>query len=280
MWLSSADVHCVFCFDLEFFGNIANSISECHVWEIGCVCMDTNDVFRVTIMPLLRHDMFKTYNDNETHTIVPPTFFSDTDAVSLTQAMHMWSEWMMNCAKATGKSSCLLVSHNCFKSDAPILQQEMGRINATFYLPTFFFDSLLFFRYALRGKRISDFSLRGLSSKFNTASNQSHRALSDALQLAQLIHTTHVPLSGIYECSNQLPLVIFDGIGVASANALYQAGVHTVTTLLEAVVSRYGGINELSCTEYLLDYNLPRVQDTAKSVVTFVKSAGMTHLLS
>lgn len=278
MWLASADVHCVFCFDLEFFGDIANSIHECRIWEIGCVCMDTGDVFHVNVLPLLRHDMYKAYTSKGEFTMVSHAFLKTANAVPLVQALHMWRSWMVGCAAKAGKQSCLLVSHNCFKSDAPVLQQEMGSVNAAFYMPTFFFDSLLFMRYAMRGKGISDYSLRSLSSQFGATCNQAHRALSDALQLARLLSKTPIPISGVFCCADQLPLVVFDGIGVNSAVAMGKDGMLSVRQLLEDIVSQHGVVNELSCTEYLLPRKLPRVTDTAASIVKFAKSIGLGHI--
>ena len=278
MWLASSDVHCVCCFDLEFFGDIANSIQECRIWEIGCVCMDTGDVFHVNVMPLLRHDMYKAYTSNGEFTMVSHAFLKSANAVSLVHALHMWRRWMVDCATKAGKQSCLLVSHNCFKSDAPVLQQEMGSVNAAFYMPTFFFDSLLFMRYALRGKGITDFSLRALSSQFGATCNQAHRALSDSLQLARLLSATPIPMTGIFCRADQLPLVVFDGIGVNSAVAMGKDGMVSVHQLLAEILSNHGVVNELSCTEYLLPHKLPRVTDTAASIVKFAKSIGLVHI--
>lgn len=274
MWLENPDIHAVFCFDLEFLGDITADVHRCRIWEIGCVCMATGETYRCSVRPMMSHDQLWIYSDKAGPKKMDASALEE--AVPLPVAIELWSQWMRAQAAKIGRVSALLVSHNCFRSDLPVLSCEMGRVGSSFYVPTFFFDSLLLLRYALRGRGLQDFSLQGLSQSLTRSSSapQSHRALSDALRLASVLTATGVSLQGLVGQLGYIPLTALDGIGVSTCTALNKKGILSVRMLAELVLCMHGTMNELACHEFLASHGLPRGRATARSLSEFCSRMG------
>ena len=67
------------------------------------------------------------------------------------QCYRLLASWIGSNLALANKPTALLISHNCFASDMPILTRHMQAAGASFVCPVLFFDSLLFCRYAYRG---------------------------------------------------------------------------------------------------------------------------------
>ena len=273
MWLSAADVHTRFVFDLEFVGNIEKGPSNCRIWEIGCVCVETGAAFKVAMRPPISNEQLKL-----TAPGIPGITHADLDtmhAVCQHAGFMQWCQWLHNCCTQTGKKTALLISHNCFRSDMAVLSCEFGRYNIGFLQPTMFFDSLLFMRYGRRGKGVSDYSRSGLAVMKGIRRGSQHRALDDAACLLKVLQSAVLPLSGPCAQHGFLPTLVLDSVGVSSYMALAaQCNIYCVRQMLDGVVAKHGTASDIACREYLLSLPFSAWSDVDRTAHSLSQLAG------
>ena len=269
MWLYKADVHTRFIFDLEFVGDIAKDGPRgCRIWEIGCVCVDTGQAFRMALRPPVDNDILAKVAPGIKP--ISHAYLNKLQAVNQYDGFTQWTTWIRECCERTKKMSALLISHNCFKSDMPVIACEFGRYNMSFHQPTLFFDSLLFMRHVLRGKQVSDYSLQGIARALNIQRGQQHRALDDAYCLLVILQCSPMPLSGPCASYGFLPTLMLDGIGV-STNAFLETecDIFCVRQLVDGVVASQGSTDQTACRTFLSSLPVskwPNIEQTALSL--------------
>tara|TARA_Y100000817_G_C16860314_1_gene545496 strand:- start:313 stop:1155 length:843 start_codon:yes stop_codon:yes gene_type:complete len=278
MWLSSIDVQlCAkFVFDMEYIGNIEDGLDSCHPWEIAVQCVDTNAKFYCAVWPQLSHteinSAFTSTADFSTHLL------NRVGAKSPGQCYRLLASWIGSNLALANKPTALLISHNCFASDMPILTRHMQAAGASFVCPVLFFDSLLFCRYAYRGVQ-SDFTLEALFKRCNHGQNIDklidHRAISDTIKLNTVLLTHYSSMSGISCFPGSRPLTIVPGIGTSTARMMMQGGIDDVQHIKHLCICTLGAFTVDSCDVVLRNTGVNFATDThtlAQRIVEIVTS--------
>lgn len=227
--------------DLEFVGDITNGPEACEIWNIGAMKPD-GLVFDAYI------------NVNTSHKTHPgcveltEEYLAERNAVDFSTAFQRFSDWV--------GPQAVLISHNAFRSDKPVLESECTRHGVTIPAGWRFYDSLLFLRSQIQclSYRLADVYETTTGKKFQ----QTHTALLDAIGLKEILDI--VPPVGLYTYPKYLtPLQCCKWIGAACEEALVTAGVRS----MEDLILKYTQwINLDGCTvtlvkQFLSQFNLP-----------------------
>lgn len=251
MWLAPHDVQlCAkFVFDVEFIGDISHGHEECHPWEIAVLCVDTNQKFYCPIMPqLTKKEIGEAFTSTDTFNYA---LLQKINAQNPGTAYRMLAAWIHQMLKICQKSTALMISHNCFASDMPILVRHMSRHGAAFVCPVMFFDSLLFCRYAFRGTKENDYSLDNLFTSCSYAEDNTnllpHRAISDTRKLHSVLLPLYSNMSGLACHPGSLPFTLVPGIGTSTARLLNTSGIEDLQHLRHLCLQRNGHFSQEVC---------------------------------
>lgn len=199
--------------DYEFLGDIKRGAQDCNIWHIGAVKPD-GSTFEVYI---------QVDTDRETHAgcvEVTDEYLRQRYAVPFKEGFARFVHWV--------GPQAILISHNCFKSDKPVLEYECKQHGVT--MPCwYFYDSLLFLRSKVQclSYRLPDVYQHVTGKVFRPT----HTALKDALGLKEILDL--VPVVGLYMYPKYLtPLQNIKWVGTACEEALLKAGVRSVEDLL------------------------------------------------
>lgn len=257
MWLSEADVRlCAkFVFDMEFIGDITDGHANCHPWEIAVLCVDTNQKFYCPIMPQMPKDEIdNAFTSTEEFSY---KLLKKLNAQSPGPAYRMLAAWIHKMVNLCQKSTALMISHNCFASDMPILCQQMHISGASFVCPVMFFDSLLFCRYSFRGNKSGNFSLDSLFELCKGSNDASaiaqHRAISDTKKLHAVLLPHYNNISGLGCFPGSISLTVVPGIGTSTARVLSELGIEDLQVLRNTCLQRYGNFDEATCRTLLVE---------------------------
>lgn len=171
----------VFVFDLEYIGKDTN-LSNCFIWDIGVVHLNTGERFTITIDPGIR-PIPKPFSPEFIH--LDETILMSRKATTFKLAWKSLMFWINQIR--LHNFPLLLISHNCFKGDKIMLETELKRNNLPFPYDWFFFDSLIFCRVAL--PKMTSYSLSDLYEyKSGCIMKNAHYALPDAVYLCELLN--------------------------------------------------------------------------------------------
>lgn len=280
MWLSEDDVQlCAkFVFDMEYIGNIEDGLDKCHPWEIAVQCVDTDQKFYCAMWPQLPAEEIngafaatEEFNTSLLHTV---------GAKSPCQCFRLLGKWIESNLAASRKCTALLISHNCFASDMPILTRHMHMAGASFSCPVLFFDSLLFCRYAFRGVQ-SNFTLDALfeACREDSKARQKyapHRAIGDTRKLHTVLCHRYNMMSGIACYPGSMPLTLVPGIGTSTARVMMQRGIEDLQLLKHMCIYIHGELTVESCENVLrntgVDFSTG-VNNLATSIVGLLTNA-------
>ena len=164
-------------YDLEFCGSLEEGASSCRIWEIAGVIVSgerRGEVFsQVVQMPLrIRGEPIKQYPG---YLKIDRKFLKKHRARPISHVLKDFFQW-------TGP--CILISHGNFRADKPVLEHAIRRCGL--YPPVWFIDTLLAFRDHFPGR--PSYSLSSFTGF------AAHRALQDAISLANLLHFFKIPL--------------------------------------------------------------------------------------
>lgn len=227
--------------DYEFVGDITKSVDNCEIWMIGAVKPNG--------------ESFESYinvsTDSPTHpgcVEVTKEYLAEHNAVDFSVAMSRFVQWV--------GPQAVIISHNCFRSDKPVLESNCVKHGVSLPSSWRFYDSLLFLRSQIQcmSYRLQDVYQTVTGNVFNAT----HTALKDAQGLKEILDI--VQPVGLFTYPKYLtPLQNCKWIGAACENALVTAGVRSV----EDLVLRYQQWVQLDgCTltlmmQFLSQFNLP-----------------------
>lgn len=229
--------------DLEFVGDITKSASDCRIWMIGAVKSSGDTTFDAYI---------NVDTDYPTHpgcVEVSEEYLQERNAVDFSTAFQRFVDWV--------GPQAVLMSHNCFRSDKPVLENECTRHGITIPAGWRFYDSLLFLRSQIQcmSYRLADVYETVTGKVFNST----HTALLDAQGLKEILDL--VPPVGLYTYPKYLtPLQNIKWVGAACEQALVTAG--GVRSVEDLILKYTQWINLDGCTitlmkQFLSSYNLP-----------------------
>ena len=283
--LTAEDIHArqedVFIFDLEWVGNVSDSPATCKIWEIGCIHQKSGDTFRISIMPDLPGENFS--DDHNGSDAVPPvtrqSIAEDEHYATLKSGIVMWESWIR-----VYSPNPILISHNCFSADLPVLRAECIRVGIA--LDNWcFMDSLAFCRYALRGTA-SAFGVYDICNALDINHEpHPHRALEDAKMLSNILRhieeSFNQTVCGTVTDLLSVPLQAISGIGHHTAAELRSnACIHSIYDLYSAVLQQGNPFDEVNICEFL-QHNVPqscnreRCVHISKSAVKWAAKLGI-----
>jgi len=199
--------------DFEFVGNIQHGPEDCQIWHIGAV-RPNGETFEVYI------NVDTNYDTHPGCVNVTKKYLAEHNAVDFSIALRRFANWV--------GPQAVIISHNCFRSDKPVLENEC--LKNDFILPCwYFYDSLLFLRSKIQciSYRLPDVYQTITGKVFNST----HTALLDAQGLKEILEI--VQPAGLYMYPKYLtPLQNIKWIGAACEEALVNAGVRSVEELI------------------------------------------------
>lgn len=229
--------------DFEFVGNLQKSIEDCYIWNIGAVKPDGSTFEIIMDVP----------TNKETHdgcVHVTKTFLSKHNAVKFDIGFKQFVAW--------AGPQAVLISHNNFKSDKLVLENECRRHQVRMP-PWYFYDSLLFLRskITLPSYRLADVYLHVMKVPFI----ETHTALADAVGLWHILQK--IPPKDLFMYPRYVtPLQNIRWVGASCENEFVKSGIRSVEQLILHFVQRIHvpGNTVQTMKQFLLAFNLP-VQD-------------------
>jgi len=212
----------IFVYDLEFIGDV-NNHKTCKIWDISILCVSTGETFNTVIDP-----------DSSIRNFPPPVidglyhltrdFLNEKRALTFDKMWPKVIQWVEN--RAFGNKA-ILVSHNNFSSDKPVLENHMLTYGTNIPNNWLFFDSLHYFRDNI--KILHDYSLKGMVKYLLDIEHaDAHRAYIDTVRLAEClkIYTTNTwTLTGTVLPAYVTSLRTLKGIGEHVENVFIQQGI-------------------------------------------------------
>ena len=115
-----------FLFDLEFIYDVKH-LSRCRIWEICVYSCRTMQVFHRVIDPNPKMSVFP---EPPLKSIPRLTrdFLSSEGALPFSAVFPMVIEWIHDQLRQTPGAIPVLISHNTFRSDKPILENEYASV--------------------------------------------------------------------------------------------------------------------------------------------------------
>ena len=230
----------VFFYDLEFVGP-PSDVGGCFVWEMAVVDWLTGESIRRVVRPRAPPDAFP---DSHGPRRVTAEIIEGMDPMGFDRGFLETYAWMRTRA---GGAAILLVSHNNFRTDHPLLRLELARSGLhRGQFPMFFFDTLPFFRSKLPA--VDSYSLGNLYRAFMGGPLEgAHRALADAAALRALvckIARSPAELHGAVYPLDQTSMQTLPAIGAKTEERLIGIGVQSREHLahLSRDERRIGGI--------------------------------------
>jgi len=221
-----------FVFDLEYVG-VPNDLSRCYIWEIGAIHLLSGNKFSITMDPGIRPlppPMSQEFAN------VTESFLKNKNAVSFN---YGWNAFLRFIASNSSTIPSLLISHNTFKSDKPMLEIETKRRGVELPCHWYFLDSLLFCRKAI--PKQSSYTLNDLYR--NILGKQildNHSALPDAIALMELLYrigirTIHGPIYPAH-CTS---LQAVKWLGPSCERSLFGQNIRSLEQLVANIVAGY-----------------------------------------
>lgn len=226
--------------DFEFVGDIKKGPNDCSIWHIGAVKRDGS-----------QFEIFINVETNKaTHegcVEVTQEYLAEKQALSFEEAFQHFVNWV--------GPQAVIISHNCFKSDKPVLEHECKKRHV--HMPCwYFYDSLLFLRSKIQciSYRLPDVYFQVVGRTFE----ETHTALKDAIGLKEILDI--VPPSGLYMYPKYLtPLQNIKWVGLACEEAFIRNRIRSVEDLILKYMQwvQLDGCVVTLMKQFLSQFNLP-----------------------
>lgn len=165
----------LFTFDLEFIGDV-RKLETCRIWEIAVYSVNQDTWFSRVVEPDKSIDVFPPPPIPEIPQL-ERSFLTANNAQTWDIVFKELEEWVSQCVQPGMVP--ILISHNTFRADKPILELECKRYQLRMPAHWYFFDSLHFSRNVI-SNTLGNYSLSGLYQQlFLKPIQDVHRAKSD-----------------------------------------------------------------------------------------------------
>lgn len=208
-----------FVYDLEFIGDVKRP-ETCLIWDLAVLCVRTGETFRAVIDP---DPMMRYFPPPPAEGCMQLTraFLNRHRAKPVYNILPKLFRWMMNRTKHVS----VMISHNNFRSDKPVIEFECMRYGIAMPTNLYFFDSLLYFRDTF--PKLGDYSMQHLVKRFlPDRKGVSHRAYQDTMDLHAILNYDNLKGEVLRPFSTSLRAV--QGIGRAVQNRFFTAGLFTL----------------------------------------------------
>ena len=212
-------------FDLEFVGDLGESVDSCYLWNIGAIHMATGATFSCVMNPVVR----PIPPAHENCVAVTDAYLTEHNAVDLKQGLQMFFRWL--------GTNNVLVAHNNFKADKLVLEQACRRAGVRCPL-LYFMDSLLFVRNM---HKHPSYKLGALYEHYVCAPFvEQHKALPDAIALSTMLTSAVESFAGaILYPTHSTPLQNIRWVGPACERKLLSCNFSSVETLKQHIWAEY-----------------------------------------
>ena len=221
-----------FVFDLEYVG-VPNDLTRCYIWEIGAIHLLSGNKFSITMDPGIRPlppPMGKEFAD------VTETFLENKKAVNFN---YGWNAFIQFIRVNSPTLPSLLISHNNFKSDKPVLEIEAKRRGVELPCTWYFLDSLLFCRKAIPKQNsytLNDLYMNLLRKKILN----NHSALPDAIALTELLYMIGIGnIHGPIYPAHCTSLQAVKWLGPSCERSLFNQNIRSLEQLVANIVAGY-----------------------------------------
>lgn len=217
-----------FVFDLEYVGFTTN-LQECFIWDIAIMNLLTGTSLSITVKPPLPK--------------LPPPFSDDfievTHELLHERSATTFTEAFAQIQNFLGPHPCILISHNCFKSDKILLEIESRRHGITLPFTWLFFDSLIFCRKIL--PKMNSYTLNIIHNDIGLGNIENqHFALSDSIALRNiLLRLDYTQLHGPIYPPYSTSLQAVKWLGPSSEHSMFLKNIRSVEQLLHRITTEF-----------------------------------------
>lgn len=218
----------VIVWDLEFIGDIRKSVDDCFIYNIAAINLMTGYTFDLFVLPDC--DPFPPPATAQLP-VVTRRSLKRKGAVSFKKAFCQFMQWCPDQA--------ILVSHNNFRSDKPLLQLECARNGLFVPLEWYFADSLIYLRQNI--PRLASYTLNSVYKHlFDMDIPNLHEGLADCVALRRiLVHLGIANLKTTMYPAYSTPLQCMKGVGVSSELVIFDNNIRSLEELVVALHRGY-----------------------------------------
>ena len=245
-----------FVYDLEFVGNV-HAPETCFIWDLAVYCVSSGEMFSAVIDPDPTCMEFPAPPVPECMQLTR-AFLNQHRAKIFSIIYGKLVRWIAH--RCYGRTP-VLIAHNNFRTDKPVLMAEVSRAHLTLPPTWFFFDSLLYMRDA--HPKLGDYTLQHLAAHFSEKTSAvSHRAVSDVMDLhriLELVSKKYTALFGEVTNSSSTSLRCIPGIGRAVRVRFCENGLTSVEELrsyvqmLHSCALQYGIVPHMYVNRWLTE---------------------------
>jgi len=239
----------VFCFDLEWLGDLTTDVHGTRIHSIAAVHCATQETYSVVVDPAVSKRRLDRYHTFEGCRKVTRSWLRRHRAVPLPEAFAGLVAFVRRCAAACappgfaatleqhGGFPAVMVAHGCFRADLPVLKSALRRCHVPFPVHWRFFDSLMFFRRVVPPVRegAEGYTLRAVAASLgvdpSAQTGRAHDALPDALVLHAALAKFPRLFGALYSWW-QTPLTVVTGVGLQTQSLLLSQGMRSAEDLL------------------------------------------------
>ena len=222
-----------FIFDLEYIGT-SNNLSTCHIWEIGIIHWISGRQFSITIKPDI-HPIPPPFTADFIQ--LTPAILAERNACDFNTAWNKLIQWIHQ--QVTPGTNVLMVAHNCFKADKPMLEIDTKRHGITIPYNWYFFDSLIYCRKNI--PKQSSYTLGDIYKElFQMNLPNAHSALPDAVALREILcKINSYQMTGPIYPSYSTSLQAIKWLGPSCENQLFSQNITSLEQLQNIIMSSF-----------------------------------------
>lgn len=244
-FLSMAGDTRLFCFDMEWLGDLTKDLHQTRIHSIAAVHCATRKEFSVVVNPAVAAAQLRAYHTYKGCRKVTRSWLKRNHAVALSVAFAKLVAFVQECMPQpvhviplapNAPRPAIFIAHGCFRADLPVLKSALQRCSVAFPPAWRFFDSLLFFRQVLpplRADGTEGYTLGEVAKAVgaSTVTGRAHDALPDAKMLHAALNT-FPRICGVLFNWWQTPLTTVPGVGLYGQTRLIQHGICSTEDML------------------------------------------------
>ena len=210
-------------YDLEYSGNLTKNLAKnCSIWEIAA--KSGTKTFYCLINPYMSKDIVHP-PVHERYKMPTKEEFEKKNAVSFEEGFTLFIVFL-NSLLVAEDQHILLMSHNGFRGDKPVLENEIMHhelAHKILHLKLYFFDTLYFIRKQLPS--LPSYSISKLYfTLFQEKMKEEHTAMGDVQALEKILKYIRKPYEGAIFMLFLTPFSNINGIGTVIQNRFFTAG--------------------------------------------------------
>ena len=173
----------IFLFDMEFVGDV-ECLNTCHTWDLAAINFDS----KITYQSYITIPLQDIPPPHEGCFDVSKSFLKQNQARSFREVIVDFLQWLATQVLVKNKQNVLLISHNCFSSDKPLLELEFKRYGIQAPNNIYFMDSLHMLWDHM--PKMTSYKLQDVyQSTYKKPMYNAHHAMTDVMALNKIFDT-------------------------------------------------------------------------------------------